>query len=372
MYNDEKMLLAFTASVIIAVFSTDHVIGFSHRKGIGDVADEERKIHKNSVPNLGGVCVFIASMFAYFAFSDYTLTLRPDKIFSISILLFFVGLKDDIESIKPWKRFFYEFSCAFFIIYATDVRILNLYGIFFIGELPYWASFGLTSIFIVACINAYNMIDGIDGLLGSLSLLGTLFFGVIFYNAGEWLWALLCVSVAGSLIGFLVFNWQPAKIFMGNGGSMFIGTILACIALRIMQLDKFDSLFLTITMPFTIALSVIAIPIFDALFVVIIRLLHKHPIFKADNRHTHHRLLDLGLQHWQAVLILVFFNILIIAFAYFIQRTGALKSILFTLSFCTFLKILLERSIYWGGQNWIYFATPYAPALAVESPRMQI
>ncbi|MCL2651307.1 MAG: undecaprenyl/decaprenyl-phosphate alpha-N-acetylglucosaminyl 1-phosphate transferase [Candidatus Azobacteroides sp.] len=341
MYKDEKILLALTVSVIIAVFSTDHVIGFSSRKGIVDVADEERKIHKRAVPNLGGICVFIASMFTYFAFSDYELTLRPDKLFSISILLFFVGLKDDMEPIQPWRRLFYEFLCAFFLIYITDIRIPRLYGIFYIDILPYWSSFILTSIFIVACINAYNMIDGIDGLLGSLSLLASFAFGMIFYNAGEWLWALLCVSIAGSLVGFLIFNWEPAKIFMGNGGSMFMGTLFACLSLRVMLLDHINGSFFTITMPVTISLGVIAIPVFDMLSVVTVRILHRQSPFKADKRHTHHRLLDLGLKHWQTVLVLVASNILIIVFAYFIQNTGALKSIIYTFGLCTLLEVLL-------------------------------
>ncbi len=341
MYNDEKMLLAFTISVIISVFSTDHVIGFSSRHGIVDTAVGGRKIHKKSVPNLGGICVFIASMFTYFAFSDYTNGPRPDKLFSISILLFFVGLKDDLEPVHAWRRFIYEFLCAFFIIYITDIRIPRLYGIFYIDVLPYWVSFGLTSVFIVACINAYNMIDGIDGLLSSLSLLGTLVFGIMFYDVGEWLWALLCVSVAGALVGFLIFNWQPAKIFMGNGGSMFMGTIFACISLRVIQLDHINGSFFTITMPVTIALGVIAIPIIDMLTVFAMRVFRKQSPFKADKNHVHHRLLDLGLPHWQAVLMLVLANVLIIGFAYWVQNTGALRSILLTFGFCLLLELLL-------------------------------
>ncbi len=342
MYNDEIMFLAFTASIIISIISTDNIIGFSNRHGIVDAAEGGRKIHKKSIPNLGGVCVFIASMFAYFTFSDYVNVPRPDKLFSISILLFFVGLKDDLEPVHPWKRFIYEFVCAFFIIYITDIRIPSMYGIFYVDILPYWVSFGLTSVFIVACINAYNMIDGIDGLLGSLSLLGTIIFGIMFYDVGEQLWALLCVSVAGSLIGFLIFNWNPAKIFMGNGGAMFLGTIFACMSVRIMQLDHIDGSFFTITTPITIALGVVAIPIFDMLSVFTIRILNKQSPFKADRRHTHHKLLDLGLQHWQAVLVLIFANLLIIGFAYWVQSTGALRSILLTFGFCLLLGLTLH------------------------------
>ncbi len=341
MYSDEKMLLAFVSSLIISLFATSRVIGFSNRTGIVDNPSESRKVHKTKIPNMGGVCIFIASMFTYFAFSDYENVPRPDKLFSITILLFFIGLKDDIEPVAAWRRFIYEFLCAFFIIYITDIRIPRMYGIFYIDELPYWGSFALTSVFIVACINAYNMIDGIDGLLGSLSLFGTFIFAMMFYDIGEYLWTLLCVCLAGGLIGFLVFNWQPAKIFMGNGGSMFMGTIFACISLRMMQLDHIDGSFFTITMPQTITLGIIAIPIFDMLSVFVTRLLNGTSPFKADNRHIHHRLLAMGLQHKQAVVLLIFYNILIVLFAYFIQETGALKSILFTLGFCLFLELML-------------------------------
>ena len=347
MYYDETMLLAFTISLFISVFITEQIINFSERIGIVDSPDEKRKIHRSNIPNMGGVGVFIAAMFAYFAFSDYTNVLRPDKLFSITILLFFMGLKDDLEPIKPWTRFVCEFVCAFFIIYVTDVRIPSMYGIFGIEELPYWASFALTSIFIVACINAYNMIDGIDGLLGSLCLLGTLAFGVAFFATNEWLWVLLCVALAGALIGFLIFNWFPAQIFMGNGGSMFLGTFFACVALRFMQIDHhIFGMFFQISMPHTMALSVIAVPIFDMLTVFFIRIIHKQSPFKADKRHTHHRLIGMGLKHWHAVLVLVGANLLIIVFAYFIQDTGALRSLVFTLLFCTFLQLLLLGLFY--------------------------
>jgi UDP-N-acetylmuramyl pentapeptide phosphotransferase/UDP-N-acetylglucosamine-1-phosphate transferase len=341
-FLNERMLLAFTVSLFISVFLTEKIINFSKRVDFVDKPTEDRKLHKKKIPNLGSISIFIASMFAYFAFSDVGGSpLRPDKLFSITILLFFLGLKDDIEPVKAGKRLMAEFLCAFFIIYITDIRILSMYGVFGITDLPYWGSFVLTSIFIVACINAYNMIDGIDGLLGSLSLVGTIIFAILFYSAGEWLWALLSIVVAGSLIGFLIYNWQPASIFMGNGGSMFLGTIFACVSLRVMQLGTIEGAFFTITMPHTIVLGVISIPIFDMLSVFSLRIYHGISPFKADNRHTHHRLLRLGLSHWQTVLILVFANILILALAYYVQERGALRSLVYTFLFCCLLEAVL-------------------------------
>lgn len=353
--NKEQIILAFLVSLIVSVYSIQRIIRFSNNRNIYDEPGG-RKIHTRKISNLGGVGVFMASMFAYFAFSDYALFPRPDTLFSISILLFFIGLKDDLESVKATRRLGYEILCAAFIIYFADVRIVSMYGIFSITELPYWASFMLTSIFIIACINAYNMIDGVDGLLGTLSLLGAGLFGLMFVAAGQYLWALLCASVIGGIFGFLIYNWYPAAVFMGNGGSMFLGTFFACVSLRFMQMGEIDlsffrhSVLIDITMPHTIALSIISIPIFDMLSVFTIRILNKQSPFEADKRHTHHRLMDLGLSQWQVVFVLFFSNILIILFAYYVQDTGALRSLLYTLLFCTSLQLLLMLL------HWRWFA----------------
>lgn len=342
----ELNVLVFLVSLVISVFSTQRLILFSKSKDFYDKPDA-RKLHIGKISNLGGVAVFMASMFAYFAFSNFALFPRPDTLFSISILLFFVGLKDDIEPVAAYRRLAYEFMCAAFIIYFTDVRIVSIFGIFTITVLPYWASFILTSLFIVACINAYNMIDGIDGLLGALSVLGVSLFGIMFFSVNEYVWTILSVSVLGALAGFLVYNWYPARIFMGNGGSMFMGTFFACISLRFMQLGTFeikgffDGVDLKVLMPHTIALSIISIPIFDMLSVFVVRVLNRQSPFKADKRHTHHRLLELGLSHWQAVLVLLLVNLSIIVFAYFVQDTGALRSLLYTLLYCMCLQLFL-------------------------------
>ncbi len=342
----DQIMLAFLASLMISVYSIQRIIRFSRKKDLYDIPDS-RKIHTARISNLGGVGVFMASMFSYFAFSNFAVFPRPDTLFSISILLFFIGLKDDMEPVDAKRRLMYELICAAFIIYFTDVRMPSLFGIFGLYELPYWGSCILTTLFILACINAYNMIDGIDGLLGSLSLLGAGLFGFMFLSAGQYLWVLLCAAVAGALIGFLIYNWNPARIFMGNGGSMFIGTFFACICLRFMQLGEIKLLFfnqsviLDILMPHTIALSIIAVPIFDMLSVFTIRVLNKQSPFKADKRHTHHRLLDIGLSQKWTVALLVLANIAIIAFAYFVQDTGALRSLLYTMLFCACLELLL-------------------------------
>ena len=336
-----NIIIAFLLSLGMSIFVTRVIIKFSNRAGWGDEPSEERKIHKKRIPNLGGIAVFMGTMIAYFAFSDYSNSIRPDKLFSISIFLFFIGVKDDLEPVIPWKRLFFEFICAFFIIYITDIRLTTLWGIFGIHELPIGLSYVLTSVFIVGCINAYNLIDGVDGLLASISLLGTICFGFIFKFSNEWLWTLLCISMMGSLSGFLIYNWQPSRIFMGDGGALFLGTIFACFSLRIMQLPPIHWDHFTMSAPHTLAFSIIAIPVVDMIFVFLFRVTKGISPFKADNKHCHHRLMKLGFNHEKVTIILLFANISIILLAYYMQNTGALRSLIYTFLYCSFLEFIL-------------------------------
>lgn len=337
-----NIIIAFMLSFFISVFVTNVIIKYSVKSGIGDNPSEKRKIHKRRMPNTGGLAVFIGSIVAYFSFSDYHDAVRPDKLFSIGTLIFFMGFKDDLEPMLPKVRLIVEFLCAFFIIYITDIRLETLWGIFTITDLPLWASYILSALFIVTCINAYNLIDGIDGLLGSLSLFAVFLFSLIFNAKGEWLWTLLCISLGGALIGFLVFNWHKARIFMGNGGALFLGTVLACIALHTMQNKEILHVGeLTITMPHTMAFAIIAIPLVDLVSVFTWRIAHEHSPFAADNSHIHHRLLNLGMNHNQACITIIAMNVLIVIFAYLVQSTGALKSLLYTIGFAFLLELLL-------------------------------
>ena len=352
-----NIIIAFFLSFALSLITTRQVIRFSLKLHIGDKPLENRKIHKVITPNLGGIGVFIGTCVAYFAFSDYSLTIQPDKLFSISIFLFFLGVRDDLEPMGALRRLFMEFACAIFIIYMTDIRLITLWGIFGIDELPIIASYILTSVFIVGCINSYNFIDGLDGLLGSIALLGSICFGLIFNLYGEWLWTLLAVVMCGGILGFLFYNWNPSRIFMGDGGALFLGTIFSCFALRVMQLSPVESHdpSYMILVPHTIAFSIIAVPIIDMVTVFILRILHGNSILKADKRHVHHRLLEANLNHSSVTFIILLANISIIIFAYLVQNQGALKSLIYTVSFCFILELILIYCI------WLYKRNHYCP-----------
>lgn len=337
-----NVIVAFLLSLILSLLTTRQVILFSNKRNIGDSPSEGRKVHKKITPNLGGIGVFIGTCVAYFAFSDYSMGIRPDKLFSISIFLFFVGVRDDLNPMGAITRLLIEFVCALFIIYITDIRITTLWGIFGIDEISVVVSYILTSIFIVGCVNSYNFIDGLDGLLGSIALLGAICFGLIFNIYGEWLWTLLSVAICGGLLGFLFFNWYPSRIFMGDGGALFLGTIFACFALHVMQLPPISGANVySILAPHTIAFSIIAVPVVDMVTVFVLRTAHGYSLVKADNRHAHHRLFALKLNHATVTLIILAANISIILFAYLVQSQGALRSLIYTIAYCFALELLL-------------------------------
>ncbi|GHS98231.1 undecaprenyl/decaprenyl-phosphate alpha-N-acetylglucosaminyl 1-phosphate transferase [Bacteroidia bacterium] len=336
-----NILITVLLSLSISIFTTYNVIRFSKHLNLGDAPSEARKIHKIKIPNFGGIAVFIATMVAYFTFSDYSNTIRPDRLFTISIFLFFIGMADDMDGISPGSRLIMEFLCAFFIIAVADIRLTTLWGIFGITDLPIVASYIITSLFIVGCINAYNMIDGIDGLLGSLSLLGSACFGFIFYSEGEWLWTILCAAICGALAGFLYYNRYPAKIFMGNGGSLFLGTIFACFSVRMMQIEPTHEGIIYITAPNTMVFSIIAIPVIDMIATFAIRIYYGDSPFEADQCHIHHRMMTMGLNQNQTCLIIILLNIFIMVFAYFVQDTGVLRSLFYTILFCVVLESII-------------------------------
>ena len=335
-----NVIIAFFLSFGLSLLTTRQVIKSSNTLKLGDNPSEARKVHKKRTPNLGGIGVFIGTSVAYFAFSDYSISIRPDKLFAISIFLFFLGVQDDLKPIGALARLLIEIACVGFIIYITDIRLITLWGIFGIHELSIYGSYILTTVFIVGCINAYNFIDGVDGLVGSLSLLASICFGLIFNLYGEWLWTLLCVSICGGILGFLHFNWNPSRVFMGDGGSLFLGTILAFFAVRVMQLPSVQG-DLVFQAPHTIAFSLIIVPVVDMVIVIALRLIHKKSLFAADNRHAHHRLLAINLRHSSTSLIILLANITIIVFAYFVQGQGALKSLIYTILYCFVLELLL-------------------------------
>ncbi len=310
------LLLVFIISFIVSLIAIPSIIKVANEKSLFDKPSEERKIHTRSTPNLGGVSIFLGFYFSVLTFRILCESIELSALCAASVLLFFVALKDDLISTAPKIRLFYQFVIALIIILIGHIYFINIP--FFEAESPLFRVFNMiaTLIFIVAMINAVNFIDGIDGLAGGISFFSLMAFSLIFYQYGEMSYSLLSMALAGSTLGFLLFNIHPAKIFMGDIGSMLLGVFLAVFAIKLANLGELRLGLLPVKNPANVALALIIIPVMDLISVIIIRLYLRLSPFNADNRHTHHRLLGLGLSHTSITLVLLAFNALTVSVAF--------------------------------------------------------
>lgn len=308
-------LLIFIISFLVSLLAIPSIIKVAKEKSLFDRPSEDRKIHTQCTPNLGGVSIFLGFFFSVLTFRILCDSVELSALCAASVLLFFVALKDDLISTAPVIRLFYQFLIALIIVLIGQVYFYN----FPFFEADHVAvrviNMIVSLIFIVAMINAVNFIDGIDSLAGGISLLALLGFSFFFYQYGERSYAFLSLALAGSTLGFLLFNISPAKIFMGDIGSMLLGVFLAVFAIKLSSLDPLRLGIIPINNPISLALSLLIIPIMDMVTVILIRTYHGVSPFNADMRHTHHRLLALGLGHSGVTLVLIAFNVLAVGIA---------------------------------------------------------
>lgn len=308
--------LCFITSLIISLVSIPQIILISSRKRLFDVPDSDRKIHSRIVPNLGGVGIFFAFITTASLFIQPAAFAKWNFIIASCLLLFLTGIMDDMISLSPSKKFLAQLLAALIIVGIADIRLTSLHGILGVYELSYWYSITFSIVGCIFITNAVNLIDGIDGLAASIGTLSTGILGIFlaaFDNPGA---ACLAFSLMGAIIGFLRFNIAPAKIFMGDTGSLLVGFMTAILC--IMFVNSYNSQTQLATLihgekgALVVALSILFVPVFDSFRVFITRIVKGVSPFKADRTHLHHYLLDLGFTHSRTVTILITANILII------------------------------------------------------------
>jgi UDP-GlcNAc:undecaprenyl-phosphate/decaprenyl-phosphate GlcNAc-1-phosphate transferase len=296
-------LLAFSTALIISLFMTRSVREWAKRKGWVDKPDGKRKLHALPTPRIGGLGLYLAFVIALFPIfllhthvADY---LRAHFFIFAYIILFsglvmLIGLWDDLRNISPWKKFTAQ-SVVAILCWVAGFRILEVWS----GEvsLGWVLSLALTVLWIVGITNAFNLIDGMDGLAAGAALFATLALLVLSVVSDYKLSALVLSALAGTILGFLRFNFNPASIFLGDSGSYLLGFVLALISIRYSQKS---------TAAFAIAIPVVALglPVLDTALAVARRFVKGKPIFSADGRHIHHLLVQRGLKPRHAVILL--------------------------------------------------------------------
>lgn len=315
----DKLTLAVLAALLsglVSFISIPVIIRVAELKHLFDEPDHRKK-HLKRTPTLGGMAIFLGLILSYMFFLDFNGLSNIKFVVPALLVIFFAGIKDDILILTPMKKLLAQFLAAFLIVYLGDVRINSFYGLFGLQEISPLFAVVFTIIAIIAIINSYNLIDGVDGLAGSLGLLSSVVYGIWFYKTGYLPMMILSFSLAGAIVGFLFFNWSPAKIFMGDTGAMIIGFVMSILSIQFIEWNKARSIpaeFWVYASP-SVAIAVISIPIMDMIRVFVVRLSNRHSPFKADRNHLHHILTDLKMSHKQIVSILFIWNLLLIGIA---------------------------------------------------------
>lgn len=314
------LILVFLTSFVVVLYSTPALIKVAVLKRLIDTPTEDRKIHKRSVPTIGGIIIYAGTLFAYTLWYNIDDMIYYDKILqsikefkliiATSLILFFVGVKDDIIGTAAVKKLFAHIIVALILVLMGDIRITGLHGIFGVYDIPYWGSVFISIFTYVVVVNSFNLIDGVDGLAAGVGFLSCCAFGVWFIFAKEFPYAALAFSLAGALLGFLIFNFSPAKIFMGDSGSLVIGMFICVLAIKMIEypIQQLDSFWVNISKP-VFAISTLAYPLLDTLRVFIIRAVKGQSPFAADRNHMHHKLLDCRFGHIKTVIIIYIFSV---------------------------------------------------------------
>ena len=315
-----QIISSLVISLIISVASIPVIINISKLKDL--MAEIQlRSSHETLTPTLGGVAIFAATLISYFIWDNPYEGHEIHLAVADLIILFFLGIKDDILILSPKKKLLIQIAASMLLITLGDLRINSLYGLLGINNIPYFISILFTTFIFISLINAINLLDGIDGLAGTVGVMASLCFGYLFYSLSLFAHATLAFSLAGALIGFLRYNWSiKNKIFMGDTGSLIVGFLLSFFAVKYIVLNSayLYNPQLGNDAPI-LAMLILILPLFDTLRMFIIRLLAKKSPFEGDRNHLHHIIIDQGISHMAATAWLVGSNCLLLAVYFYFK-----------------------------------------------------
>ena len=328
------LILSSSWAFLIAIFAVPSIVRVAHLKNILDQPNN-RTVHESLTPRLGGLAVFAGFMSALTIFTD--LNNGVQQLLAGCIILFFIGLKDDLISISALKKFAMQLLATGIVMFMADIRITSFQGIFGVGELPIGISYGFTFIVIIGITNAVNLIDGLDGLAGTIVLVIASTFGIYFFLYGGIAYsnyAAVAFCLLGGTLGFLRYNFHKATIFMGDTGSLLCGFILSVLAIQFIEMRAVPAA------P-AVALGILFVPLFDTMRVFLIRMMKGSSPFIPDRNHIHHRLLAMGFNQISTVVILGIMNIIVILFVVRFAAWGNVNLLLTLLTFSVLLSAVL-------------------------------
>ncbi len=335
-----KTIGALVAAGALSFVLTPVVKRIAHKIGAIDVPKDNRRMHKVPIPRLGGLAVFFGFLVSVLALLPIDTEMRGILIGSVVIVV--LGVIDDSVSLSPLVKLFVQIGAALIVVFH-GVRIDVLSNINVLSDTAYiglggW-SVPVTVIWIVAITNAVNLIDGLDGLSVGVCTIASLSMLVISAIVSEYTIMLVMAALAGACIGFLPYNLNPAKIFVGDTGATFLGFMLASMSIQ--------GMFKTYAiLSFAVPFLVLGLPIFDTVFAIFRRIAHGQSPMQADRGHVHHRLIDMGFSQKQSVLILYLVSGILGTAAVLLTSSGAVRALLFVIT--VIIAVAIGLRVYIG------------------------
>ncbi len=328
-----QYLLIFITAFLLALIFTPVAIKIAPIIGAVDIPKDNRRMHTKAMPRFGGMAIYIGTVTSMLIFLPISTQLMG--VIAGGTLIFLVGIIDDLRNLPAKVKLGCQILCAF-ILFQFSVRI-DFIGIPF-GEgyyfLPWIVSLIVTVIWIVGITNTINLIDGLDGLAGGVAFIASITIAYAAFINGRTEACMAMLAIAGGALGFLPFNFNPAKIFMGDGGALFLGFMLA--GLSVMSPMKSATMLATV-----VPVLVLGLPIFDTAFAILRRLINKRPIMEADKGHLHHRIMAAGLGQRRTVLTLYGISGIMGVAAILISRSLLIESGLLIIIASTLIYVFL-------------------------------
>lgn len=340
------LLGAFAVAFFFSFSATPIVKAWAVKMNAFDIPKDGRRMHKKPIPRLGGLAIIFGFMVAVLCFYG-EMDNRAWAMLAGAGIIAAMGVVDDVKTLDAKPKFLIQIIAALIVIIGGDLKIDVITNPNFFSENPYmvlpeWSSVIITLLWIVFITNAVNFIDGLDGLAAGVSAIMSVSLVFIAVKVGEYHVAIIGTSLMGACFGFLPYNFNPAKIFMGDTGSTFLGFVLATLSIQ----GVFKSYAI---ISFAVPLLILGLPLFDASFAMLRRIASGKSPMVADRGHLHHRLIDMGFSQKQTVFILYAISGVLGITAVVLAESNALRAILILL--CVLVFILIEAFVLRGGHS---------------------
>ena len=336
-------------ALVIAMMLIPLIVKYSDKLGLMDKPNH-RKVHAKPIPVIGGISIVISvGLSLLLSKTALQLLVKFPVLLSGSVLLFIIGVWDDRKNVRPIYRLALQLLCASAIA-ASGIRLTSMYGLFGMDELTIFWQYTITILIITGVTNAFNLMDGIDGLAGGIAFINLLILATLSWMLDQHEVFILLIAISGALIAFLKNNIHPARIFMGDGGSLMLGFLMSSIGILLIESGKSSSA-INISYVVLIVSTILVIPVFDSLRVYAGRIKRGESPFKADKTHLHHLFLILGLNHKRAAFFIYGLEIVILSLGFVLHQfvTISLSIVVIVALFLFVCQLLLLNS---GVEKW--------------------